>query len=116
MKKFDFKKSIYKYAILLSITSLINYIWVYFMHRYLDIYAMQNIHSVAWQQIISLAPKIINLMFNITFAVLVFKDFKKNDIKSPLIVTITALFGFIGIALFYIQLIYDLKITKPAPC
>jgi len=111
MSKFDFQKAIYKYAILLSITYLINLIWIYYFHNYLAQLMIESQSKM--YEYISMIPRLIDILFNIVFAILVYKDFKTNDIKSPLIVVITLLFGFIGIALFFIQLLYSLYIKKP---
>ena len=111
MSKFDFQKAIYKYAILLSITYLINLIWIYYFHNYLAQLMIESQSKM--YEYISMIPRLIDILFNIVFAILVYKDFKTNDVKSPLIVVITLLFGFIGIALFFIQLLYSLYIKKP---
>ncbi len=110
MSRFDFQKAIYKYAILLSITYLINLIWIYYFHNYLAQLMIESQGKM--YEYISYIPRIISFLFNITFAILVYKDFKLNEIKSPLIVIITLLFGFIGIALFFIQVIYNQYLKK----
>ena len=110
MRKFDFQKAIYKYAILLSITYIINLIWIYYFHNYLARLMMESQNSM--YEYLSMIPRIMDIIFNIVFAILVYRDFKINEIKSPLIVIITLLFGFIGIALFFIQLIYNLYVKK----
>ena len=110
MSKFNFQKAIYKYAILLSITYLINLIWIYYFHNYLSQLMIES--SNLTQQFISMFPRLITTIFNVVFAILVYKDFKVNKIKSPLIVIITLFFGFIGIALFFIQLIHSLYLRK----
>ncbi len=110
MNRFDFQKAIYKYAILLSITYIINLIWIYYFHYYFALIIMENYSS--FNEYISWIPRIITVIFNIAFAILVYKDFKLNEIKSPLIVIITLLFGFIGIALFFIQVIYNQYVKK----
>lgn len=112
MNRFDFQKAIYKYAILLSITYIINLVWIYYFHNYLAQLMMESQNSV--YEYISYIPRLISFLFNIAFAILVYKDFKLNKIKSPLIVIITLLFGFIGIALLFIQVIYNQHVKKPA--
>lgn len=111
MKKFDFQKAIYKYAIILSITYLINLTWVYYFNNYFTQLVFENHYSL--NEYISFIPSLIDFIFNVIFAILVYKDFKINDIKNPLIVVITLFFGFIGIALFFIQVIYTLYLKKP---
>lgn len=110
MSRFDFQKAIYKYAILLSITSIINLVWIYYFHNYLAGLMMESQNSI--YKYMSLIPRVVDILFNIVFAILVYRDFKINGIKSPLIVIITLLFGFIGIALFFIQLIYNVYLKK----
>ena len=112
MNRFDLQKAIYKYAILLSITYLINLVWIYYFHNYLAQLMLESQNSM--YQYISYIPRIITALFNIAFAILVYKDFKINEIKNPLIVIITLFFGFIGIALFFIQVIYNHNVKKPA--
>ena len=108
MSRFDFQKSIYKYAILLSITYIINLVWTYYFYNHLSLLIVEN----SRYEYISYIPRITSFLFNIAFAILVYKDFKLNEIKSPLIVFITLLFGFIGIALFFIQVIYNQYVKK----
>ncbi|MPQ46857.1 hypothetical protein GCQ56_07500 [Marinifilum sp. N1E240] len=112
MNRFDFQKAIYKYAILLSIAYLINLVWIYYFHNYLAQLMIESQNSM--YEYISYIPTIITVLFNIAFAILVYKDFKINEIKNPLIVIITLFFGFIGIALFFIQVIYNQYVKKPA--
>ena len=83
---------------------------MYYFHNYLTELMMDSQSNL--YEYISMTPRLIDIFFNIAFAILVFKDFKINDIKNPLIVVITLLFGFIGIALFFIQLIYSFYIKK----
>lgn len=110
MNKFNFQKAIYKYAILLSITYSISLLWTYYIHNYLYVLTIESSNTM--QQFILMIPSLIMIVFNVLFAVLVYKDLKVNKIKSPLIIIITLLFGFIGIALFFIQLIYSLYLRK----
>jgi hypothetical protein len=105
-----FEKTIFKYGILLSISYLTNLIWIYFAHNYFSQFFFENKNEL--YEYISFIPRIITSIINVVCAVLVFKDFKKNGIKSPLIVLMTLLFGFIGIALFFIQIIYERHINK----
>jgi hypothetical protein len=105
MNKNNFQKAINKYGILLSISYLTNLIWVYFAHEYFSQFVIENQNELF--EYISYVPRIIRFFINVICAILVFQDFKKNGIKSPLIVLITLLFGFIGIALFFIQIILN---------
>ncbi len=110
MSKFNFHKAISKYAILLSITYLISLIWTYYFHNYFSLLTFES--SNIMQQFVLMIPSLIMIVFNVLFAVLVYKDLKVNKIKSPLIIIITLITGFIGIALFFIQLIYSLYLRK----
>jgi hypothetical protein len=110
MNKNNFQKAINKYGILLSISYLTNLIWVYFAHEYFSQFVIENQNELF--EYISYVPRIIRFFINVICAILVFQDFKKNGIKSPLIVLITLLFGFIGIALFFIQIIFERHINK----
>jgi hypothetical protein len=110
MGTFNFQRAIYKYAILLSITYFINLAWVYYFQNYLVHILLESQNR--FYNYVSLISIIIGFIFNIIFAILVFKDFRKNEIKSPLIVIITLLFGFLGIALFFIQLFYNQYVKK----
>jgi hypothetical protein len=83
-------------------------VWTYYLHNHLDLLMMEN----SKYEYISYIPGITGFLFNIAFAILVYKDFKLNNIKSPLTVFITLLFGFIGIALFFIQVIYNQYVKK----
>ena len=110
MNEFNFHKLISKYAILLSIYYTLNLIWIYFLYKYFSQFIIENHNSM--YEYISYIPRIFTAIFNIIFAILVYLDFKQNNIKSPLIVIVTLLTGFIGIALFFIQLIYENQIKK----
>ena len=110
MEKFNFTKAVYKYGILLSVDYILGLLWIYIFHQYVAQFIIENQNSL--YEYISVIPRIITTAFNIVFAILVYKDFKANNIKSLLIVIITLFFGFIGIALFFIQLLYTLYIDK----
>ena len=112
MKIFNFQKAIYKYAIILSIAHIINMVWLYYYQNNVAELMLENENTLI--DIISFIPRLLNILFNVVLAILVYKDFKANNIKSPLIVIITLLFGFIGVALFFIQFIYNQYIKKPA--
>ena len=111
MKVFNIRKAIYKYAILLSIQYLINLIWIYLLFNIFNEYTIEYKNSYPIDYI-SLIPRAITVIFNIIYAILVLLDLKFNEIKSPLIILITLFFGFIGIALYFILLIYNLYIKK----
>lgn len=110
MSKFDFQKAIYKYAVLLAVRSIVDLSWIYYFYNFFSRLVMEN-QSLMYQYISSV-PVIINYLFNIVFAVLVYRDLKLNQIKSPVTVIVTLLFGFIGIALFFIQVIYNQSVKK----
>ena len=114
MKGFNFQKAIYKYAIILSIEYSLTLLFVYYVQHLIEIQMMENGTSFIENLFIQYIPTIRALIFHIIYAILVYKDFKVNNIKNPLIVTITLFFGFIGIALFFIQLIYNEYKLKPA--
>lgn len=110
MEGFNFTKTVYKYGILFSIEYLVGLVWIYFFHNYVAQFLIENQDSL--YEYISMIPRIQTTVFNIVFAILVFKDFKINNIKSPLIIVITLFFGFIGVALFFFQLLYSMYIEK----
>jgi hypothetical protein len=108
--KDSFNKTIYKFAILLSVEYLINLIWVYYFHSFVSRHAfeLQN----PYIDFVSFIPRAITIIFNIVYMILVYLELKSNNIKNILIVLITLFFGFIGIALFFLLIIYDLYIKK----
>ncbi len=112
MKRFDVQKAIIKYALLLSLFYLFNLAWMYYLHLHIVMWSADN--AGKFYEYISWMPLIVQSLFNIVFAILVWKDLKANDIRSPLIVVITLLFGFLGIALFFLQLIYTLYLKNTA--
>ena len=111
MNKFNFQKTVNKYAILLALFYTLSLVWFYYFNRYLTPLLFSENHAVL-REYLSYFHYVISVISNIVFAVLVYKDLKTNGIKNPLIVIITLLFGFLGIALFFIQLIYELYIKK----
>jgi glucan phosphoethanolaminetransferase (alkaline phosphatase superfamily) len=108
--KYNIQKAIYKFAILLSIEYFINLAWIYFFHMYFSQILIENQSSL--YEYISLIPRIVTIVFNIVYAFLVFTDLKINKIKSILVVLVTLFFGFIGIALFFIMLFYNIYIVE----
>ncbi len=108
--KYNIQKTINVFAILLSIQYLLNLVWMYYFHSYFSQLLIETESSNF--EYLSYIPRIITVIFNITYMILVYQDLKKNKIKSILIILITLFFGFIGIALFFILLIYNLHIRK----
>ena len=108
--KHNIQKAIYKFAILLSIEYFINLAWIYFFYMYFSQILIENQSSL--YEYISLIPRIITILFNIVYAFLVYIDLKINKIKSILIILITLFFGFIGIALYFILLFYNIYIIE----
>jgi len=110
MEGFNFTKTVYKFGILFSIEYLLGLFWIYFFHNYVADFLFENQDSL--YEYISLIPRIKTTVFNIVYAILIFKYFRINNIKSHLIVVITLFFGFIGVALFFFQLLYSMYIEK----
>lgn len=114
MDKNSFQKLLFKYALILIIAYLIQTVWGQVLHYlYPTLYDMQqNFPYIYMNILLYIIPASVYYIFNLIFAIMIYKDLKTNKIKSPLTVMITFLFGFVGIGLFFIQLLYKLKIEK----
>jgi len=111
MSTFNLNFTIKKYAIILLIYNVIILVWITHLHYFL-FSILLNQKNIDFYGGLSLISQYIQYLFNIIFAVLVYRDFKAHDLKSPLTVIITLLFGFIGIALFFLQMIYHEYVNK----
>lgn len=104
MKNDSFIRLIIKYAILLIITQIVNYVWFYF-HFQIGGESMLKysfLDESMWITIETITRKAILLLF----AILIYFDLKKNNIRNLLLPIITFIFGYIGIYLSLILLIY----------
>ena len=110
MNRLDFQKAINKYGIILSIQYTISLAWSYYFRNQLIDFTI-NKGDLGYGYI-AYVPTALDIIFNIVFAILIYKDFKSNNSKSPLIVIMTLLFGFIGIVLFFIQVVYQSYVAK----
>jgi len=114
MYRNSFQKLFFKYALMLIIAYFIQTVWGQVLHylypMLFDI--LQNLQYTYKNILLYLIPASVYYFFNLIFAIMIYKDLKGNKIKSSLTVIITFLFGFIGIGLFFIQLLYKLKIEK----
>jgi hypothetical protein len=114
MYRNSFQKLLFKYALMLIIVYLIQTVWGHVYHYlYPVLYNMvQNLQYTYKNILLYIIPASVYYIFNLIFAIMVYKDLKRNKIKSSLTVIITFLFGFMGIGLFFIQLLYELTIEK----
>jgi len=108
--KYNIHKTINVFALLLSVQYLLNLVWMYFFRSYLSELLIENQNP--YIEYVAYIPNAFTIIFNIVYMVIVYSELKKHDIKSILIILITLFFGFIGIALFFILLIYNLYVNK----
>ncbi|MBI9058096.1 MAG: hypothetical protein JEZ01_10040 [Labilibaculum sp.] len=111
MNEFNFQKAISKYGILLTISYLFTFVWMYFYARIFTDWMVRENYMDLYDYL-GYIPTAVTIIFNCVFAVLVHKDFKRNGIKNTLVVVITLFDGFVGVTLFFIQYIYTLHIQK----
>jgi hypothetical protein len=114
MDKNSFQKLLFKYTLMLIIAYFIQTVWG---QTYLYLYPtltemILNLQYTYKNILLYIIPYSVYYFFNLIFAIMIYKDLKRNKIRSLLTVIITFLFGFIGIGLFFIQLLYKLKIQK----
>ncbi|MCA1751474.1 MAG: hypothetical protein ABR572_12765 [Cryomorphaceae bacterium] len=110
MNEINFQKTVQKYAILLAIGYGFHLVWGYYFHgqmRHMLIEEPNNLIDYLHR-----VPEVLNALINIVAAIFVYKDFKMSNVKSPLIVLITLFFGFIGIGLFFILVLYELHVRR----
>jgi hypothetical protein len=108
--KYNLEKVIYKFTILFSVQYLINLVWIYYFHS-LTIEMMVESQS-RYVEFASYFSRAITIIFNVTYTILVYAELKKHELKSIIILLITLFFGFIGVSMFLLLLIYNLYIKK----
>lgn len=105
----DFQKRVLQYAIILSSLYLLQTVWSYFGFKLLNEKIMENPQGMYLFQLI---PIFVRYVFNAVIAFMAYSDLKKHMIKSPLTIIITFFFGFIGVGILFIQILYKLNQEK----
>jgi len=105
IKKYDILRIISKYALIIIIIYLIQTIFGFAFDHYLKKQTIQTEMPI-W---ISFIPRALDLLLNIITAIIVFIDKKRFELKTRFLVFVTIVFGPLGVCLFLISLIYNLK-------
>lgn len=108
MIKINLNFLIAKYAIALSISYIFSSVWVYIFHSFITI---GETYSGTEYYLLNNLPMFTSLAINFIMAIMVFIDMKKTNTVNWLIVIVTAMLGFMGVCLFFIQIFYH-TLTK----
>ena len=95
-------KLISKYALLLSISYLLEFAFNKYVRSFnIDLVTRTN------QILVSIAPYMLTLLFNIIGSIIVYRDKVTQDIKTRYVVLATVLYRPIGVVAFLLYSIYD---------
>lgn len=110
MKNDPFINLILKYAILLIVTQIVYYAWFYF-HFQIGGDAMYE-NSFFGERVWTTIETITRKAFFLLFAILIYLDLKKNNVRNILLPIITFIFGYIGVYLSLMLMIYIIHKNK----
>ena len=102
----EFRTLVNKYAILIFIGYLLNFLILTVIQRFIPIV---NLGGFDFIGILASFTWVIQLVINIIVAILISKDLKRLNIKNNLIVVMTVLFSLIGITMFFIMINKEIK-------
>jgi uncharacterized membrane protein YpjA len=105
IKKYDIPRILGKYALIIIIVFFIQTIFGFAFDHYLKKQTIQNEMPI----LISFVPRALDLLLNIITAIIVFLDKKRFELKTRFLVFVTVVIGPLGVCLFLISLIYNLK-------
>ncbi len=97
-----------KYAIALSIGYLFGFVWVFISHNFITV---GKSYTGTEFELLQNLPTYISFGINIIIAFMTAYDMKKLGSINWFVVIISALFGFLGVGLFFIYAFY-LNLTK----
>ncbi|MDR2009459.1 MAG: hypothetical protein LBQ22_03150 [Bacteroidales bacterium] len=98
----DFNTLVNKYAILLFVGYLLTFLFNSVLPRLLAEEVFSNLFLISGM---------ITLITNIVALILVYRDFKRYNLKNNLIIVITLFFSLVGVTMFFITLNNEIKKT-----